>query len=133
MNYELAKQLKDAGFPQGTPHKGGYWLPDPNDNHTTEPDNIRNTSTKTLEGAKMLPSYMFQDSLWSPSLSELIEACGEGFFLLEQEPHPWRQSRLWRAEAWKDATNDNNSDVFSAGGPTPEEAVARLWLSLNKK
>jgi len=54
-----------------------------------------------------------------PTLSELIEACeGNRQITLRGVP------KLWEA-----FTNDH----FLAGGSTPTEAVARLWLSLNKK
>lgn len=58
MNYELAKELKDAGFPQGG--KGLWLLP---------PDN--------LVGRRV-------DRVYAPTLEELLEACGERFTSLDQ-------------------------------------------------
>lgn len=55
-----------------------------------------------------------------PTLSELIETYGEDF----QELYKDRSDNTWRA---KDK-NDNQVSGF-----TPEEAVANLWLELNKK
>ncbi len=84
MNYELAKQLKDAGFPQDeccVHGKSGH------------------------------------DHVFEPSLSELIEACGDEFHGL------WRVMDEWFA---KDARG------LEIKGSTPEEAVAKLWLALNK-
>lgn len=88
MTYELAKKLKDAGFPgfiKGLTGKVEVW---------------------DIVSSK-------------PSLSELIEACGDGF------------SSLSKVELGKIylASSDING---SFNGPTPEEAVAKLWLKLNK-
>lgn len=51
-------------------------------------------------------------------LSSLIEACGSKFHHLLNNIHEWRASGI--------------SGEFGRGN-TPEEAVARLWLKLNKK
>ena len=53
-----------------------------------------------------------------PTLSELIDECGKNFI------------SLWRYEdQWEMIAPSGDSIV----GATPEEAVARLWLALNKK
>ena len=69
-----------------------------------------------------------------PTLSELLEACpqnfkgqvsGDLFYLtLWHEPEGWRAAycRTIREEFWMGRYG---------GGPTPEEAVARLWLALH--
>lgn len=57
IDYKLAKQLKDAGFPQ---------IENP---VTISPSGLRTTST--------LDHYV-------PTLSELIEACGTGFIYLSR-------------------------------------------------
>ena len=97
MDYALAKELKEAGFPQdgipqiaygGSKEDGSYW-----------------------EAA-------------CPTLSELIRACNEdedSFFRLGLTTEGWR-ARDVRIEG----------EVVN-GYPSPEEAVARLWLSLNKQ
>lgn len=56
-----------------------------------------------------------------PILSELIEACGDRFY------------SLWRREngEWRSASEKEGNDFIV--GSTPEEAVAKLWLSINKK
>ena len=55
MNYELAKELKDAGFPQD--YSQGVLA-----HFVFEADDITS------------------DSAYEPTLSELIEACGDRFF-----------------------------------------------------
>jgi len=87
MNYELAKGLKEAGFP----HEWSALVKDPE-------------------------NFVF------PTLSELIEACGEKFKGL---------SRM------SDNPEKNRWVAFAVNGecafPTAVEAVAHLWLLSNKK
>jgi hypothetical protein len=97
MNYELAKQLKKAGFPI----EDKMFLISRNDNE------IHKIGT------------------WFPSLSELIEACDDNILYLHKII----------------AVNDKDNFRWIAFdrrlngmyGSTPEEAVANLWLELNKK
>lgn len=92
MNYELAKELKEAGFPQ----------------HGTS------TAYSACEEDKCFSDACIFD------LSELIEACeGQVFMLLINRNLEGR----WAAAL----------DGQGASGDTPTEAVARLWLTLNKK
>lgn len=56
-----------------------------------------------------------------PTLSELIEACGEEFESLTQTLH---EDAKWK---WTACTSE-----IRTFGNTPEEAVANLYLSLNK-
>ena len=114
MTYELAKKLKDAGFPQ----KGflGYPLYHSGDD------------TSQMEGIAI------------PTLSELIEACGGKFENLmkgcemkngEEYRYP-EQVGKWFCNA---VGNEANYTIHfrESEGATPEEAVANLWLTLNKK
>lgn len=99
MNYELAKELKDAGFPHKCDKHGGN------------------------DGYDEYCQYQDWDKeigyICIPHLSELIEACGNDFANLKSFSHDWS------AEAMRDEFTEGN-------GSTPEEAVARLWLALNK-
>lgn len=108
MNYKLALKLKNAGFPQsGT----GYGLfPD---------GNVINSS------------FVTDVILYVPTLSELIEVCGEEYtkngkkydFTLVRSLGKWFAS----------FTDEEFTHSKMGTGPTPEEAVANLWLELNKK
>lgn len=89
MTYELAKELKDAGFPQNMPQMDGWPC--------------------------------------KPTLSELIEECGKAMYGM------YRADVLWHATGGKDVDDDRFMITFEEDGSTPEEAVARLWLALNKK
>jgi hypothetical protein len=97
ISYELAKQLKDAGFPYKYFMWGEYELQPPN-----------------------------QD-LRFPTLEELIEACGDDFRSLDFTLLP---SKAWHAVG-TNASPTHTLTYFHAS--TPTEAVARLWLALNKK
>jgi hypothetical protein len=57
-----------------------------------------------------------------PTLSELIEACEERF---------WKLTKRLNATGWVAIAKAPNGG--NANGSSPEEAVARLWLALNKK
>lgn len=106
MKYALAKELKDNGFPQGaTNGERGLFPPE-----------------RSKE--KIPAGEFFELFAYSPTLSELIEACGKNFACLEH-----LSNELWVADAWR----EHGFTTFSKEGPTPEEAVARLWLALNKK
>ncbi len=104
MNYELAKQLKDAEYPQLL---GNYLKEDDSVQIYKDEHNL----------------YPSRGSLvYSPTLSELIEACGEGWFSLRKE------GEVWRAEH----PHKTLRLIIIGEDFTPEEAVARLWLELQK-
>lgn len=91
ITYELAKQLKDVGFPQ-------------------DPD--------TFQG-------YYDNNCYVPSLSELIEACGPFFYQLI---NLGAEFGFHWAATYRSMTKELKSE-----GSTPTEAVARLWIELNKK
>ena len=100
ISYELAKELKDKGFPQPIPEQ--FALHDE-----------RVGGKISFQGKDMEPVYI-------PTLSELIEACGEGLNTLYE----------FRGE-WEVGKNRHGDIEEPKGiGSSPEEAVARLWLQL---
>jgi len=109
MNYELAQELKDAGFPniKDLQHRQGreFILSD-----GSVPD-------YSLGNAENVTAWFI------PILEELIEACGERFDRLLA----YHDTGAW------EATREHNPDGLfkSASGKTPTEAVARLWLALD--
>jgi len=103
MKYELAKQLKDAGFPQEDWLEGHY-VPE-----------------QRLAGSVSTSPEM--TTVYKPTLSELIEACGDRFSLLERAEDLFGDGYLYQAEY--------QHSVFGHG-KTPEEAVAKLWIKLQK-
>ncbi len=105
LSYELAKELKDAGFSQGD---GDYAAANGNW-YGFEP---------SLDNP---PTEKYGEVAYAPTLSELIEACGTG---------AWFHLYHLRSGEWEtDCANLSTADGVK--GPTPDEAVARLWLALN--
>ena len=98
MNYDLGKQLRDAGFPQGG--KGSWAYP---------PDAV-------LARAN--------DRVYLPTLSDLIEACGDVFHALRRSVHG-----RWQAFSVTDREGVTETGI----GDTPDDAVARVWLTLRAK
>jgi len=103
MTYKLAKKLKEAGFSQSkTPtaytNEGRLteWCPECDDYTWGEIDCV------------------------NPTLSELIQACGDDFHSLVK-----RQDGFWDAVP--------NANVGTPTAKTPEEAVAELYLSTGQK
>lgn len=112
MTYELAQKLKDAGFPLQCILKG-------------EAIYHQHREVFTEEDNK---SYLI------PLLSELIAMCPRiktapsgnlYYFTLWGEPQEWQV-------AYCPAFKEEMYDGIMGQGPTPEEAVADLWLALNK-
>ena len=104
ITYELAKQLKDAGFPQDNTY----------DERTTFIDEYAERF-----GDELNEEY---NPCKIPTLSELIEACGDNF------------GALFLSLEWRSCgSKDNVIEPFEGFGSSPEEAVAKLWLELNNK
>lgn len=99
MNYELAKRLKDAGWPQpeyGKPVRG-EWIVEP--------------------GA-------FND-VYAPSTDELIEALGDCFTFL----HRTRGALTFVANSNVRLRGLADIGCALAGGAKPDIALAELWLT----
>ena len=118
MPYELAKQLKDAGFPQ--PH---------------------HNEQCTKNDCYMLPCPNSR-----PTLEELIEACGDDCVFVAKDRYSGTYSGAkWLAYGWLDDDYGIDGDDVSCmnfwhdnkepvgKGATPAEAVARLWLALQSR
>lgn len=103
MNYETALKLKAAGFPQ---------------NFTGECDSGCNVANEDLT-----------DYVYSPTLSELIEACGDDLVRLENTDHGWVALENVVGKYYEPGENHE----FEYDGSTPTEAVANLYLALHTK
>lgn len=119
ISYELAKKLKDAGFPQPESKNYDCWI-------LTETygsayySGVSNDIEPYL--CRFTPGMTYTRwHIWVPTLSELIEACEDDFLSLK------------RYKAFGGtfcATSKKVKEEYLE--PTPEEAVALLWLALNK-
>lgn len=107
LTFESAKELKDAGFPQAG--EGKILLPGI--------DSPIEVLTEIMAHRELSSS-----AVYVPTLSELVEACGGNFYILAREKH-----EIWAAQ------DHGHFGRTISEGTTPEEAVARLWLALNKK
>jgi hypothetical protein len=129
MTYELAKQLKDAGFPQKWKNgKGKIDCP------------CRNRGKGNIMTQSELDGSCGKDfEVYKPTLSELIEVCGKETLVL------WMHNKKWFAGLRTIMTFKNSKGIVLTDthtlvidyedykiGETPEEAVAKLWLELNK-
>lgn len=108
ITYELAKQLKEAGFIQRQWIYAQHF-------HPTEKNSI---GEHMIYFWKDICDLKIQDSIYIPEIDELIEACGDEFVYLSKEHDRW------------DAKS--KTQIISKMA-SPEEAVAKLWLTLNKK
>jgi hypothetical protein len=103
MNYELAKELKDAGYPLIECDPGAKW-----------------------NGG---PFFKIDDIIYfSPRLEEIIEWCGDGFKNLER--NTTTANVVWLCNNY--LSEHSPLDEMTEGS-TPTQAVARLWLVLRKK
>lgn len=116
LDYNTCRRLKDAGFSQLTKEDFDYysykfieWFDDDEIYFSSMECNVKDASEKNI-----------QDSIKIPTLSELIEACGNDFSNLTNTGANW----------WEVNVGYPHS---CCGGATPEEAVCNLWFLLNKK
>lgn len=127
ITYELAKKLKNAGFPQkGTweNHQGLKYWSDYDGGATRDKPEI-------IDGSEVNFGFM-EDIYYIPTLSELIEACGDQFGSLNKSIE--NQSDGWIAmneEQFIALKFSETHKGFHASAP--EEAVAKLWLELKKQ
>ena len=107
MKYEVAKELKEAGWNFKTCPHGGENCGDEN-------------------------CFVFVDvvaDVHFPTLEELIEACRDGFYSLQKDTDDGVRF-YWTAIADNDV--EKYADVIGTFGTTPDEAVARLYIELHK-
>lgn len=114
MKYELAKELKDAGFPQKT------------ESYLVEHRKWEEQDGKMVEIGPVWIKEQWgslTSATWVsiPTLSELIEAC---------VGVRSRELVLNTLKGYSEARIIDKEEL--GAGKTPEEAVAKLWLALNK-
>lgn len=136
MTYELAKKLKDAGFPQEHKFRLEY---DATEIRGCPP--CCGMPPPYHEGHDFLKCHQ-KVNPYFPTLSELIEACGDGLWIIINDRSVEYVGRDWVAVSrqqvpfpslntdWSSMMFDNK---LKCRGQTPEEAVALLWLELRLK
>lgn len=127
MTYELAKELKDAGFPHIT-----RWEVENNYRRTPSA-----TGQESLPPLGALLSEIGRPALWLDEINgELVWLADNALDTGIREEH-YSDNEINRANGYAgkpfltgyiDTSPSNNI----SRGSTPEEAVARLWLALKK-
>ena len=112
MNYELAKELYDAGFPLQPAS-----MEDGNDSKRKHQIFYYGKDSIGRNGAWLYPT-----------LSELIEACGDDFYSLV-----YALDNDWRCYSEAPIGEEFGLSVKTGEGAAPEEAVAKLYLALHGK
>lgn len=107
IDYELAKKLKEAGFPQKVVIGQHYYT------EGSDGINLWKANIPTNHAPDLVSVV--------PTLSELISAIGIEFYELRQE----LDGKGWLAKA--------NQVGLTGTGISPEIAVANLFLALNSK
>lgn len=102
MNYDLALELKNAGWPQ-------------------------DGSKKVFDIQNYHEGKIVGIHLRIPTLSELIAECGQVFLSLTQQMVSGPDTHRWVASSMF-IYGEQKSET----GVSPEIAVAKLWLALNK-
>ncbi len=124
MDYKLAKQLKDAGFPQKPTKLNKYPL------YCAEMSmpwkyGVNKTPEGTSEYSKI------------PTLSELIEACGKETLVLWQYNKNWFAGLRRIMNSKGKVLTDTHTLIIDYEdyeiGESKDIAVAKLYLKLNKK
>ena len=138
MNYELAKKLKDAGFPFS--------------------DKLHHFCSQGCEQPSRNCGYCTMSTIY-PTLSELIEECGSEIVLHSPGSYdvnenyfcPSKENWVAFKQCHKFCNKEKNCPItettpskfhkdgvfifhgsINAKGKTPEEAVANLWLKLHE-
>ncbi len=132
ISYELAKRLKDAGFPQAFPKSDFMNLDDASTIQYIKDKYCHHGTLKYLCGADccMINPPLCED-VYFPTLSELIDACGDKFNIL----HFDNFKKEWFAYS-NDPKDEVDLEWYHDGeyskGKTPDEAVANLYIELHK-
>jgi hypothetical protein len=116
LSFALAQELKNAGFVPKTNANAVYFI---NDHLKIR----REDALRMWYGDKArvgMDLDLSKEVVYSPTLTELIGACGSPFYLSCTDTGHWFAANTMDGEGGKT-------------GETPAEAVARLWLLLESK
>lgn len=127
ISYELAKELKKRGYPQENLYR-----------ETVYYENNGESLGVILGTLGNLPPT--KGMVKAPTLEELIEACKDKYYKTKENNFPFllcllqkgRKTESWIAGFQYDG-DVNGPFRYEGHGKTPAEAVAHLWLALNKK
>lgn len=129
LTYKQCKELKDAGFPQETLWYfilDGY-LEDNKWNLETE----EHWNTVDGEWGSCRDMKADMDYVSAPTLSELIEACGEGFIGLDRTDYGWLATGNLPCSVKEGNTTTTINQLVKEVGKTPEEAVKNFYIAIH--
>jgi len=119
ITYELALKLKEAGFPQ---YGDG--------NYHDSPSYIKKLEYAINNKTMLSRISPDDDMIYLPTLSELIEECGDRFDELIRLKH---KEDTYKYSAYSYPCEECGYEgLYTGRGSTPEEAVAQLYLELNR-
>ena len=136
ITYELAKKLKEAGFSQ----KGGLYYQE----YIQKKGFGLGLYHKLQQREDLFNEFgelvLMVEPTMCPNLSELIEACGDDFDSLCRCGDLYQSSKAEAcsngekvAGGFEASSIETEDYCVWAWGDSAEEAVAKLWLELNKK
>ena len=152
LSYETALKLKEAGFPQRDDYDSlGIELSLGRNNHPTGGyhlvmdeayliEKIGSENCKKRRACSFKLEYLANDEeiralmVYIPTLSELIEACGDNLIAIKRDDllNPCDDKGKWCAvKEWECYYPPEVTE--GQYGSSPEEAVAALYLAINKK
>ena len=115
IDFKLAKELKDNGFPQNY-KSGEIYFEDKSSEEIFDLINNHDSDDEV--------------TISVPTISELIESCGDGFYALNRNSFQKHgQDRVkWTAVGgiWKENIR------LALRGENADEVMAKLWLELKK-
>lgn len=139
LSYEICTRLRDAGFQQDEglllaeedKEKWGWFTCEGRGDAYIDKELVKGTGAFREELFHFYEPY--EESVYCPTLSELIEACGDGFRCLEKcfknsETKCGLVNVACEEDGWMAVAT--TCDFFAK---TQEEAVANLYLSLHEK
>jgi hypothetical protein len=131
MDFKLAKKLYKFGFRKKTLLVCYFWKPMGNPKGKWFIDTRKNfekfcftSDGSYIEGISYFPY---------PILEELIDACGDRFYKLKKTISGWK-ARGSRGKAFDcSKCKSRILPIITEISKTPREAVANLWIGLNRK
>lgn len=126
MDYELALQLKKAGYPQESDDELDVFYSWGGELNDLGEKMIEIWQLKFLKGLERATAHG-KELVFAPDLRHLIRTCGDDFgqLIAVKESKKFKLATVgWVAHK---AASPMTEEMYS----TPEEACARLWLELN--
>lgn len=122
VNFETAKALQDAGFPQPEPAPGQFWYNTKSKRLCVVTFNKANWQFRVsyFGSATATGGYLNESFVFAPQAHDVLEQLGWEFYLLFDQTAP----------QW--ICNQPNNEVGIWTDKNPHEAAAKAYLQLRK-